>query len=319
MSKYSNFSGGGMGSNVEVKDSDKICKGNIGKKIICSTETSTTTPTLIPTPTYTKKEIVATTIGTGSEQEGVDFPCPSNSENTEKDIQKEENERIDMIMGYFEKMRKESPEKFGEVLMINKKFVDTVNNYKGKKDLEILDSLINSINYNIDLLYWSFNKTVKVAILEKKNIELVHFFIIKHRIRLDTFFFRYIITDYIESFRYQNFIEIEDEKIEIYTCIFEMLITAGKAYPDLPNTDTRKTPFHLAVEYNQYQFILFLGRLGVNIDHFDKDFKTPLDIAIDKSLQEDYVAKAIVDLLMSWNARAFKHFDYKPKVEVIDD
>jgi len=316
-----------------ISDSNTI---GTNKKIISNTTTSTdmNMDTIMNNNSNnigTKKPIVSTTIGTetgtskgtstsqtNSNHNSNIKEFPSNQKQS-TDFQKEEEEKIDRIMDFLEKMRKENPLKFGEIMMINKKFMDTVNNYKDKSDLDILDDLIFSINYNIDLLYWSFNKGLKAAILEKKNIELVHFFIIKHKIRLDTFFFRYIVADYIESFKDLNFIDIEDDKIELYTLILEIMVTAGRANAELPNENTRKTAFHLAVQYNQYQFIIFLARLGVNIDHFDKDFKTPLDVAIDKSLNGDLVAKEIVNLLYSMNARAFKHFDYKEKHMQVED
>ena len=321
-SKYSNYSGGGgkceKSSETVTKDSS-ICNSNKDNKdiiSIVSNSTSTENKKVIvsnSTSTENKKVIVSTTIGTGSSSI-VDFPNRSPLD----DFKKEEDDKIDRITEYFEKLRMDEPQKFGEVLMANKNFIDIVTNYKDKKDLEELDAIINSINYNIDLLYWSFNKGLRVAILEKKSIELVHFFIVKHKQRLDTFYFRHIVSEYIESFKDLNFIEIDDDKIELYTLVLEILITAGKANIEIPNEITRKTPFHLVVQYNQYQFILFLSRFGVNIDHFDKDLKTPLDVAIEKSLYGDLVAKEIVRLLYSMNARAFKHSDYY-KLEVVKD
>lgn len=224
-------------------------------------------------------------------------------------------EKIDITDEYFnllEKLRIENESTFKKVISLNKIFMEKVSNFNcedPQNDIAYLEKIIEilekELNLNITYLHWSLNKSMRAAILEIKNVELVHFFLVKMKLRLRTEYFKEILCEYIRSFGEEDFLDAEEIKIFGYVTILHMLINYGKSDIDQQEKSSLCTPLHLAVFYKQYQFIIILLKLGANTEIKNKNEQTPLEMAMENihNQYDEALYREIVGLLTAFDAK----------------
>ena len=103
----------------------------------------------------------------------------------------EDNEEIEYVMQSMERLRLNHQDSFEFVINTTKEVLDIINKkeLKGRELIKKLDSLFKEVEkMDIDYLFWCAHKSLKIAILEQHNIELVHFFIIKKGFNLLNFY-----------------------------------------------------------------------------------------------------------------------------------
>jgi hypothetical protein len=199
-------------------------------------------------------------------------------ENTKEDIEE--------FQEMFEDLRIENPQIFQKVITLNKIFLDKVKNFNiddPQNDIFYLERIIhvleNEFKLSIVYLHWCLNKSIRLAILEIKNVELIHFFLITKRFKLCTSFFSEILCEFIRSFDGIDFLEAEEIKVFAWTTILHMIINYGKADINQQEKTTFCTPLHLSVFFKQYQFIIILLKLGSKTSMKNKHGLTPLMMA----------------------------------------
>lgn len=224
----------------------------------------------------------------------------------------DKSEIEDYYLQTFEKLRIENEPLFQKVISLNKIFLEKVQNFDiedPQNDIAYLEKIIEILekqfNLSIIYLHWCLNKAIRIAILEIKNVELVHFFLIKSKFRIRTEYFKEIICEYIRSFGEEDFLDAEEIKVFGYVTILHMLINYGKADINQQEAATHCTPLHLAVFFKQYQFIIILLRLGADMELKNKNGQAPIDIAIE-NIQNNYdvaIYEEIVGLLTAFKSK----------------
>lgn len=225
------------------------------------------------------------------------------------------SEKIEMNDEYFqilEMLRNENETLFKKVIALNKIFMERISNFNWEdpqNDIAFLEKVIEilekELNLNITYLHWSLNKSMRMAILEIKNVELIHFFLIKLKLRIRTEFFKEILCEYIRSFGEEDFLDAEEIKVFAYVTILHMLINYGKADINQQEKSSLCTPLHLAVFLKQYQFIIILLKLGAETEIKNKNEQTPLEMAME-NIQNHYdeaIYREIVGLLTAFDAK----------------
>ena len=94
----------------------------------------------------------------------------------------EDNKEIEYVMQSMENLRIHHYDSFEFVINTTQEILDIIKKkeLKGRELIKKLDSLFNEVEkMDIDYLFWCAHKSLKIAILEQHNIELVHFFLIK--------------------------------------------------------------------------------------------------------------------------------------------
>jgi len=203
-------------------------------------------------------------------------------------------EDIDDFKQIFEDLRIENPQIFQKVITLNKIFLDKVKNFN-KDDPQneilylerIIHALENDLKLSIVYLHWCLNKSIRLAILEIKNIELIHFFLITKKFRLCTNFFSEILCEFIRSFEDIDFLEAEEMKVFAWVTILHMLINYGKADINQQEKMTLCTPLHLSIFFKQYQFIIILLKLGSSTEITNKHGLTPL-MMVEENIKNNY-------------------------------
>jgi len=225
------------------------------------------------------------------------------------DSEKMETDEYFLIL---ENLRNENEPLFKKVIALNKIFMEKIsyfNNNDPQNEIaffeKIIEILEKELNLNITYLHWSLNKSMKIAILEIKNIELIHFFIVKLKLRIRSEFFQEIICEYIRSFGEEDFLDSEEIKIFSYVTILHMLINYGKADINQQEKSSQCTPLHLAVFYKQYQFIIILLKLGAKTEIKNKNNQTPLELAMEniQNQFDEAIYREIVGLLTAFDAK----------------
>jgi len=113
----------------------------------------------------------------------------------------DEEKEIERIMNIFEKTRLENPLLFSKIITLNKELMDIVTKREITKDE------LNTLNSKFDLLemikddftFWVVIKGIKTCILETKNLDIIHFFLIKKSFELSHIFYKNILTQFIRS------------------------------------------------------------------------------------------------------------------------
>jgi ankyrin repeat protein len=219
--------------------------------------------------------------------------------------EKIENDNIDIIMKLYEKTRKENPELFSDIMYFNNILFTKLSQAKTSRDeiteIENIWEYIESINE--DFLYWPIHKTFKNSIL-LRNIDLVHFFIVRKRISLQDKMYEGILCEYMRSLKDINFIESEDEEINKIVQIFQILIDYADVNVNQQEKNTGHSPLHLAVIFKQYQFIILLLKKGCDLSIKNTYEETALDLAQESIKMDEDVAiyEEIVDLLITFGA-----------------
>jgi len=197
----------------------------------------------------------------------------------------EDNEEIEYVMQSMEKLRINHQESFEFVINTTKEVLDiiTKKELKGRELIKKLDSLFKEVEkMDIDYLFWCAHKSLKIAILEQHNIELVHFFIIKKGFNLlNKSIHKNLINDFLKSFAGVDFINGSQEDVAKNVCLLQMLLNEGKCdVNDTFDDPVRNSPLHYCIIFNQLQFFIVLLKFKyTNINKINLNGDTPLDFA----------------------------------------
>lgn len=216
----------------------------------------------------------------------------------------EEETEIERIMAIFEKTRIDTPQLFTEIMQLNKKIIEIISKEKvDHSELKELDKMFNYLDeINDDYLFWCVTKGVKISILETKNLDIVHFFLVKKRYPLSNTVFKNIVIEYIRSLSNINFLECNSEDMNKYVTILEWMLQYGHADINQKEDNTLHTPLHLAVVFKQYQFLLILLKNNCLINPMNTYDESPLDIAKEsiKAGEDIEIYEVIVELLSAF-------------------
>ena len=197
----------------------------------------------------------------------------------------EDNEEIEYVMQSMEKLRINHQDSFEFVINTTKEVLDIINKkeLKGRELIKKLDSLFKEVEkMDIDYLFWCAHKSLKIAILEQHNIELVHFFIIKKGFNLSNkSIHKNLINDFLKTYSNIDFINGSQEEIAKDVCLLQMLLNEGKAdVNDSFDDPVRNSPLHYCIIFNQLQFFIVLLKFKyTNINKINLNGDTPLDFA----------------------------------------
>ena len=197
----------------------------------------------------------------------------------------EDNEEIEYVMQSMEKLRINHQDSFEFVINTTKEVLDIINKkeLKGRELIKKLDSLFKEVEkMDIDYLFWCAHKSLKIAILEQHNIELVHFFIIKKGFNLSNkSIHKNLINDFLKTYSNIDFINGSQEDIAKDVCLLQMLLNEGKAdVNDTFDDPVRNSPLHYCIIFNQLQFFIVLLKFKyTNINKINLNGDTPLDFA----------------------------------------
>jgi len=250
-----------------------------------------------------EKEIKEITVDTNIMERTTDFNPIENPNKFEE---------VDEFFQMFESLRLQNESAFKKVISLNKIFLEKVTNFNvedPQNDIAYLEKVIEildrELNLSIFYLHWSLNKAIKMAILEIKNVELVHFLLITLKLRLRTEFFSEIICEYIRSFGDEDFLDAEEIKVFGYVTILHMIINYGKADINQQEKSSLCTPLHLAVFFKQYQFLIILLKLGADTEIKNKNAQTPLEMAMENihNQYDEVIYREIVGLLTAFDAK----------------
>lgn len=245
------------------------------------------------------------TIGTNL-MDSVDFEQPINPLHPLEEIE------IDEFKQIYENLRVENFSVFQKVITLNKIFLEKIKNFNiddPQNEIFYLERIINVLENELKLsivfLHWALNKSIKHAILETKNVELIHFFLITKKFRLRTSFFSEILCEFIRSFSNIDFLEADEIKVFAWTTMLHMIINYGKADINQQEKTTLCTPLHLSVFFKQYQFIIILLKLDADIEITNKNGFTPLKMA-EENINNNYdvaIYEEIRGLLIAFDAK----------------
>ena len=180
-----------------------------------------------------------------------------------------DNEEISYIMKQMEKLRERNIESFNMVILTNKKILDMIENneIKGREDIKKLDILFKEVeSLDIDYLFWSSHKCIKIATIKYKNIDVLHYYIIKKGYKLrNRNIYHNFINEYIISLKDIDFINCEQGQIIKYVTILQMLLKYGDCDVNDNFFDpVKNTPLHYAIAFKQLQFVIVLIKFKYN-------------------------------------------------------
>lgn len=219
---------------------------------------------------------------------------------------------LDEIIQKMETIRQTDEEYFSLIIKLNKELLILINNYEGRESLKKIEEIYKEVNYP-GYLYWAAIKALKIAILQIRDFELIHFFIVRQGIKLTDYSFKNIINEFFESLADENFINDEDnEDILNYCNILHLLLLNGDAEIDcFDERGVGNSILQTAIINKQYQFILFLlNYTNVNINYVNKEIRSALDMCFERI--SDPVFDEIFHLLVTYGAESVL---YKKKVQ----
>ena len=218
----------------------------------------------------------------------------------------EDNEEIEYVMQSMENLRINHADSFEFVINTTKEVLDIINKkeLKGRELVKKLDSLFKEVEkMDIDYLFWCAHKSLKIAIIEQHNIDLVHFFIIRKGFNLSNkSIHKNLINDFLKSFPGVDFINGSQEDIAKNVCLLQMLLNEGKCdVNDTIDDPVRNSPLHYCIIFNQLQFFIVLLKFKyTNINKINLNGDTPLDFACENVIynHEFLVNKEFAKLLI---------------------
>jgi ankyrin repeat protein len=218
----------------------------------------------------------------------------------------EDNEEIEYVMQSMENLRINHSDSFEFVINTTKEVLDIINKkeLKGRELIKKLDSLFKEVEkMDIDYLFWCAHKSLKIAIIEQHNIDLVHFFIIRKGFNLSNkSIHKNLINDFLKSFPGVDFINGSQEDIAKNVCLLQMLLNEGKCdVNDTIDDPVRNSPLHYCIIFNQLQFFIVLLKFKyTNINKINLNGDTPLDFACENVIynHEFLVNKEFAKLLI---------------------
>ena len=218
----------------------------------------------------------------------------------------EDNKEIEYVMQSMENLRIHHYDSFEFVINTTQEILDIIKKkeLKGRELIKKLDSLFNEVEkMDIDYLFWCAHKSLKIAIIEQHNIDLVHFFIIRKGFNLSNkSIHKNLINDFLKSFPGVDFINGSQEDIAKNVCLLQMLLNEGKCdVNDTIDDPVRNSPLHYCIIFNQLQFFIVLLKFKyTNINKINLNGDTPLDFACENVIynHEFLVNKEFAKLLI---------------------
>ena len=223
-----------------------------------------------------------------------------------KEIRELERNNIDK----FEYLKENELESFNTLTEEIRILYSKVKAYSGKKsDLDEIYLIYKNSNYK-DLLIFSSYRAIKYAILELSDPDITHLFIVRIGVKLYGEAYNCILNEYMLSLHDIDFLNCDDEELNIYNTMFDLLVNYGHCNINSAERNNDNTPLHIAVKLKQYHFIIFLLKSKCLTFYSNSMGLTALDYAIylaydDTSpcLKEDKIIyEKIVDLLLSFGA-----------------
>ena len=238
----------------------------------------------------------------------------------------EDNQEIEYIMKIMEKLRNSNPSTFMLVLQTNKKILDLVesNAIKTFSDIKELNKIFKEVeDIDIDYLFWCAHKSIKIAALKHKNLNLIHYFIINKGYRLtNKSIYHNFVNEYIKSVNNINFLECNNEIMEKYVAILQMIINQGECDVNDNEFDpVRNTPLHYAIAYKQLQFVIVLMKFKkTDLSKINANGDTPMDFAVENLYNgvDIELNKEFCKLLIMFGAKCNSMID-KYKILFEDD
>ena len=256
----------------------------------------------------------------------------------------EDNEEIEYVMQSMERLRLNHQDSFEFVINTTKEVLDIINKkeLKGRDLIKKLDSLFKEVEkMDIDYLFWCAHKSLKIAILEQHNIDLVHFFIIKKGFNLSNkSIHKNLINEFLKSFSGVDFINGSQEDLAKNISLLQMLLNEGKCdVNDTFDDPVKNSPLHYCIIFNQLQFFIVLLKFKyTNINKVNLNGDTPLDFACENVIyNHDFlINKEFAKLLIQHGGKTnnMKHkynellkilinegeeIGYEHKIELIND
>ena len=238
----------------------------------------------------------------------------------------EDNEEIEYVMQSMENLRINHADSFEFVINTTKEVLDIINKkeLKGRELVKKLDSLFKEVEkMDIDYLFWCAHKSLKIAIIEQHNIDLVHFFIIRKGFNLSNkSIHKNLINDFLKSFPGVDFINGSQEDIAKNVCLLQMLLNEGKCdVNDTIDDPVRNSPLHYCIIFNQLQFFIVLLKFKyTNINKINVNGDTPLDFACENVIyNHDFIInKEFAKLLIQHGGKTnnMKH-KYKELLKIL--
>ena len=245
-----------------------------------------------------------------------------------------DNEEISYVMKQMENLRIKHPDSFEMVLLNNKKILDMIQNneIKGRDEIKKLDIIFKEVeSLDIDYLFWSSHKCIKIAALNFKNLDVLHYFIIKKGYRLrNRNIYHNFINEYIKSLKDIDFINCDQGEMIRYVTILQMLLNNGDCdVNDNFYDPVKNTPLHYAIAYKQLQFVIVLIKFKyTNLSKINENGDTPLDFAVENLYNGIDVSlnKEFCKLLITFGAKTnsmnrqfkeiFQNFDNNENNEI---
>ena len=254
------------------------------------------------------------------------IPTPNSQINNIFSKNNEDNEEIEYVMQSMERLRIKHQDSFEFVINTTKEVLDIINKkeLKGRELIKKLDSLFKEVEkMDIDYLFWCAHKSLKIAILEQHNIELVHFFIIKKGFNLSNkSIHKNLINEFLKSFSGVDFINGSQEELAKNISLLQMLLNEGKCdVNDNFDDPVRNSPLHYCIIFNQLQFFIVLLKFKyTNINKINLNGDTPLDFACENVIyNHDFIInKEFAKLLIQHGGKTnnMKH-KYKELLKIL--
>jgi hypothetical protein len=195
-----------------------------------------------------------------------------------------EEKEISRIMELFEQTRIKNPELFNALMLYNKEMLEIVSKETSThEEIKHLEDLFRKTEIiNDDFTFWIVLRGIKTSILETKNLDIVHFFLVKKGFELPPQFYENIVHQFLRSLSEVDFILDENnEPVSKYSTILQIMIEYGKVDLNERERNTMYSPLHLSVIFKQLQFVMILLHNGCDIGVKNKSDETALDIAND--------------------------------------
>ena len=190
--------------------------------------------------------------------------------------------RCDITSDKLEELKKDNIEEFVRLITLNKKIYQKCVDLVSYDDLKELEELFMNEKYKA-YLFWAVNKGIFKAV-ERKDITLLHFFLVKCGVRLDNPVHRRVLFDLLNSVKGYDFLEM-NENVNYYVEITKLLITFGA---DVDFEENNETPLSIAVKFKMIPMIIILIKDGANVDWKDNDGMTVKDYCAKKSDEVEF-------------------------------
>jgi hypothetical protein len=229
-------------------------------------------------------------------------PLDTQIVNDESRISEEEAE-MKRVIEIFEKTKEDDPDLFHKLMMNIKKIMEIFSQPQCSRDeMKLLDETFTEVeNVNKDFLFWCVNKGIKMATIENKNLDVVHFLLVKKTFKLNNkSIHKKILIEYFNSLSDIDLLECDEESLNTYMAILEILIFYAEVDINEVQEGIENTPLHIAVLFKQVPFIMALAKnKNCKINFQNKNGDTALDFAISRygSGEDEMIYEEIIKIL----------------------